>query len=329
MAGKNFGLKQGQVLFHQGDSSNGMFLIRSGELKVYLEDGESGEELALAMVHQGGMIGEMALFDHQPRSASVKATQDSEITHISNEDFAGLVKQIPKWFTALMITLSGRLRTTNARLKKLEGSGGGLSRDERIRGAVRTMGLLEVVLRVEGVKEGKGYVADFEQIIEQIYRLSADSVEDVDACFAAMKTVKLLVGKENAQKQQQLYVEDRGALKRMVSFISDFEKDSGMACLSKLGVHFLQIANSLVEQIAYDPFTLPVDNVVSEAKKRGLTGIEQVMDVLKVLGVCHKGELAIVKTSDGGVGIKGEKKALKKITKMHVRIEKFVDALGS
>ena len=68
----------------------------------------------------GAMIGEMALFDNKPRSASAAAITDVEFTHISKADFNRIMKQIPKWFVNLMSTLSSRLRVTNDRLNEAE-----------------------------------------------------------------------------------------------------------------------------------------------------------------------------------------------------------------
>ena len=93
VAGANKICKPGQVLFKSGDASDGMYIIRKGELRVYLE--QDGKEVVLATIGDGGMIGEMALFDRQPRSASVKATKETEVTHITVGDFEKLMKQIP------------------------------------------------------------------------------------------------------------------------------------------------------------------------------------------------------------------------------------------
>ncbi len=81
MAGTNKVLKEGQVLFKAGDKPDGMYLIRKGELRVYLE--QDGKEVSLASIGEAGMIGEMGLFDAQPRSASVKATKETVVKHIS------------------------------------------------------------------------------------------------------------------------------------------------------------------------------------------------------------------------------------------------------
>ena len=94
MAGKNLILKPGQVLFKEGDVSNGMFIIRKGEEAVFLEQEE--KHVVLAKVGAGGMIGEMALFDKQPRSASVKATTPCEVSVITNQDFMKLMGSNPE-----------------------------------------------------------------------------------------------------------------------------------------------------------------------------------------------------------------------------------------
>ncbi|MCX6126006.1 MAG: cyclic nucleotide-binding domain-containing protein, partial [Proteobacteria bacterium] len=118
MAGANKILKAGQMVFKAGEAADGMYLVRKGELVVFLE--QDGKQVVLAKIGEGAMIGEMALFDRQPRSASVKASTESEVTLISLDDFGKLMKQIPKWFVGLMTTLSGRLRTTNDRLRLVE-----------------------------------------------------------------------------------------------------------------------------------------------------------------------------------------------------------------
>ena len=76
MAGKNKILKKGQVLFKEGAESDGMYVIRKGQILIYLEKGEV--EVKLATITAGAMLGEMALFDKKPRSASAKAIEECE-----------------------------------------------------------------------------------------------------------------------------------------------------------------------------------------------------------------------------------------------------------
>ena len=91
MPGKNKLLKSGDILFRTGDASNGMFLIRRGQLEVYLE--KDGAEISLAKMGAGAMLGEMALFDNNTRSASARAVEDTEVTHITTKEFDTIMKK--------------------------------------------------------------------------------------------------------------------------------------------------------------------------------------------------------------------------------------------
>ncbi|RYZ85460.1 MAG: cyclic nucleotide-binding domain-containing protein, partial [Proteobacteria bacterium] len=117
VSGKNKILKKGELLFKAGDSSDGMYVLRKGQIQIFLDKG--GNDIVLASVAAGGMIGEMSLFDKKPRSASARAMEETEVTQISNDDFNKIISQIPKWLVSLMATLSSRLRDTNERLQDL------------------------------------------------------------------------------------------------------------------------------------------------------------------------------------------------------------------
>lgn len=118
MAGSSRIVKENEVLFRNGDPADAMYLVRKGALKVYFMKG--AEEVILATLNDGSIVGEMAFFDDKPRSASVKASAPTEVTVITKADFEKLLKQIPPWFVAMMKSLSGRLRQTNDRLATLE-----------------------------------------------------------------------------------------------------------------------------------------------------------------------------------------------------------------
>ena len=165
MAGGNEILNKGEHLFREGDGSDGMFVIRQGEIQIYLEQG--GTEVHLATIEAGGMIGEMALFDKKPRSASAKVASDqTEVTRISNEDFLRVLKQVPKWFVTLMSSLSSRLRDTNQKLQRLEKELHG----ERIPmdNLLKCLSVLSLIWHKEGYKEGKQWFLERDLAENQI-----------------------------------------------------------------------------------------------------------------------------------------------------------------
>ena len=67
-----FALQQGQSLIEQGAADQTLYFIESGTLSVYYLDNKG--RVRLAMVAAGSVVGEGAFFSHQPRSASVQAT---------------------------------------------------------------------------------------------------------------------------------------------------------------------------------------------------------------------------------------------------------------
>jgi CRP/FNR family cyclic AMP-dependent transcriptional regulator len=73
-------LKQGELLFKEGDPSDSMYVVKKGRVSVFKLKGT--QEVELAEVGPGQMIGEMAFFDRKPRSASIKATSDTEIIEL-------------------------------------------------------------------------------------------------------------------------------------------------------------------------------------------------------------------------------------------------------
>lgn len=81
--------KAGDAIFSQGDTGNHMHLIRSGSCTVSTRVG--GREVVLSYVPAGNYIGEMALLSNMPRSATVKAANNTETICLSGEDFSAVM----------------------------------------------------------------------------------------------------------------------------------------------------------------------------------------------------------------------------------------------
>src|ERR1700733_8294097 len=79
-------LKADQTLFTAGDPGDGCYRIEQGLLKVSVVSPSGGERI-LAILGPGALVGEFAMLDAQPRSASVTAARDSELSFISRKSF--------------------------------------------------------------------------------------------------------------------------------------------------------------------------------------------------------------------------------------------------
>lgn len=114
-------VSQWSVLFSQGDISDSMYLVLAGEMRARTT--VNGRETILATFSPGDFFGDMALFDHGPRSADVVANVDSTLIKITSLSFERLTREAPALATpflqATARTLSARIRADNKRLARV------------------------------------------------------------------------------------------------------------------------------------------------------------------------------------------------------------------
>lgn len=319
MAGTNRILKAGQLLFKAGDKSDGMYLIRKGELQVFLE--QNGHETLLAKIGPGGLIGEMALFDNSVRSASVKAISDCEVTHISSNDFAKLMRQIPKWFVSLMSALSGRLRATNERLQKLENSQNGGSLGANIHTLTRQLNLLLLVWAKDGTKDGKDQVVA-KKLVEQILiETFAEDVERVSKIFEILSEHKIIGMRYDQHKQLVLFANNRSLLQQSPRFLQQFHKaHRDIACLPDSALQLLRLLEQMMNAAPYESLTIPLRDLEKEGAIAGLATETWASD----LGFFKNAwdEVKTVKASSG-LGLKTTKKDISHFVRLNELLASF------
>ena len=96
--------KAGRVLIEQGQPGREAFIITKGIAKV------SRGGKTLAKVGAGEMVGELALLDNGPRTASVVCETDVEAVVISQKHLHGVLHEVPSLARKLLSTLAGRIR---------------------------------------------------------------------------------------------------------------------------------------------------------------------------------------------------------------------------
>ena len=114
-------LKQGEILFNDGEKANSLFIIQKGQLRLFKPKGKGFIEIAV--LRAGEVIGEMAYFDDDgggKRSCSASAMVGSEVIEISFTAFSKTMSGLNPWFKTIINTLANRLRATNSRVKELE-----------------------------------------------------------------------------------------------------------------------------------------------------------------------------------------------------------------
>jgi CRP-like cAMP-binding protein len=102
----------GRVIFRKGDPGDGCYLVLDGALKVTLPVG-AGQDVLLAILGRGDVVGEMALLDNLPRSATVIAARASALRHFSTAAFHTLAQTDGELARQLLRVVTARLRAGN------------------------------------------------------------------------------------------------------------------------------------------------------------------------------------------------------------------------
>lgn len=102
-------------LMREGEESNEMYYLASGTMAVFKRKGD--KENQIGTIYSGELVGEMSFIDGEPRSASVKAIGDCELTVIPKEKLKSYLDGQPKWYRAMVQTLLDRLRRANQRVR--------------------------------------------------------------------------------------------------------------------------------------------------------------------------------------------------------------------
>ena len=80
-----------ETLFDQGDESDGLYIVESGIIRIYLTADDT-REATINLLEDGEVIGEMALLDGLPRSAGAAALTDTRLIFIPREPFMELLE---------------------------------------------------------------------------------------------------------------------------------------------------------------------------------------------------------------------------------------------
>jgi CRP/FNR family cyclic AMP-dependent transcriptional regulator len=110
--------KPGQILFHEGDPGHALYLIRSGQVKI-VRIAPDGQEILLRVAGPGECLGEMALLDDEPRSATLVALGPVEAVLLYREAFLELVEQQPGVALAVMAELTRKVRQMSEQVQDL------------------------------------------------------------------------------------------------------------------------------------------------------------------------------------------------------------------
>ena len=106
--------KSGEVVFHEGDPGDSLYLVGEGSVKISKED-RAGREQVLDYIKPGNFFGEMALLEGKPRSAMATAAEPTLLGAVKEETFQHLLELAPsRLHMNFLRSISERLRSVNS-----------------------------------------------------------------------------------------------------------------------------------------------------------------------------------------------------------------------
>ena len=109
---------KGSIIFHEGDPGDYLLVILKGRVKVTLLN-EDGQETIVSILEQPGFLGEVALLDDAPRSATVIALESTEVMQLARAPFLAMVQKHPSIALKIMEQLAGALRRATEQIRTL------------------------------------------------------------------------------------------------------------------------------------------------------------------------------------------------------------------
>jgi CRP/FNR family cyclic AMP-dependent transcriptional regulator len=118
--GKSY--QDGEVIIRQGEVGGDMYVIQSGRVVVLLE--KDGKEVQLAIREEGDFLGEMALFDRDVRSATVRALGPVRVLTVDKKNLLRRIHDDPSLAFRIIEKMSHRIRELDVEVARLSSLAG-------------------------------------------------------------------------------------------------------------------------------------------------------------------------------------------------------------
>ncbi len=109
--------QDGEIVFRQGDIGDCLYVIQDGEVEILDESG--GTETLLRVAGRNELFGEMAVFERERRSATIRARGRARILTIDKKNFMRRINEDPSLAFNIVQTMSRRVRELSAEVVRL------------------------------------------------------------------------------------------------------------------------------------------------------------------------------------------------------------------
>ena len=110
--------QDGEIVVRQGEEGDCLFVVQEGQLEVVRQ--EQGQETLIRLVGKDELFGEMAVFERQVRSATVRARGPARVLTLDKKNFLRRVNEDPSLAFRIVETMSRRVRELSAQVVELK-----------------------------------------------------------------------------------------------------------------------------------------------------------------------------------------------------------------
>ena len=110
--------RDGEAIVCQGEAGDCMYVIQAGQAEVLQE--KENQEVRLAVLGEGDVFGEMALFEREARSATVRALGDLRVFTVDKRTFLRQIHQDPSLAFSILQKMSYRIRELDAEIVRMK-----------------------------------------------------------------------------------------------------------------------------------------------------------------------------------------------------------------
>ena len=188
--------ERGEVIFREGDSGDTCYVVKTGSVSVMREH-QDGRVIALAELRPGQIFGELAMFDHETRSATVETLEATTTVALLSGDLQRILKAHPEIGVKMLAALASRLRRANERLLQQS--------FQTVAGRVASALLTQVIARqAEGAGDADVLIKATQAEIAQLAGTSRESASRFLATLEREGVVSLGRGKTTVHEPARL-----------------------------------------------------------------------------------------------------------------------------
>ncbi len=194
----------GSVIFFEGDFGNEMYIIKSGEVEIIRELGDS--EIVLAKLGENQFFGEMALFGAPKRSATVRTSVDTELIIINKQTLDAQFNKIPEWLVTMIKTVAQRIITT----------GKGIKINYTVSVEYSILKVILILMSEYKMNEEKGISINLTLVREEIENIVGISTDEVDKWLKKLNFVNII---KVITSKNKIFIYDKERVEKFLTYL--------------------------------------------------------------------------------------------------------------